>query len=251
VPRPKEAILSQNLIRDQALAIIDEDGLDALTMRRLADRLSVQAASLYTHFPNKEAVLDAIAERLAKRIDPTGFADSWQVGLRVWANSYYAAIHWHPHAAPVVASGARGHNVNLAVADQIHAGLMRHGWPAPDAAMAATAVKFLVLGAATAPPGIDDSDDAPVRRAGGRATDRLPGSGIEQLADTLARASFTFALDSLIGGLDSYYETLNSGKGRPAPSRSTSPATKSVTPHRAKSASASTRELNRAAGGRA
>jgi AcrR family transcriptional regulator len=65
--RPREAILSRNLIRDQALAIIDEEGLASLTMRRLAARLGVQAASLYAHFPNKEAVLDAIADDRQRR----------------------------------------------------------------------------------------------------------------------------------------------------------------------------------------
>ncbi len=181
--RPKKAILSRNLIRDQALAIIDEDGLDALTMRRLATRLGVQAASLYTHFPNKEAVLAAIADRLALRIDAGGFAGSWQDGLRTWADSYYSAIHWHPRAAPVVASGALDH---LSMDDQVHAGLRHHGWPDREATMVAAAVRYLVLGAAGTASG--DVDD-------------------------LAEASFALALDCLIRGFESLHASLPDGVG--------------------------------------
>jgi len=184
--RPKEAILSKNLIRDQALAIIDEDGLGTLTMRGLATRLGVQAASLYTHFANKEAVLDAIANRLAKRIDPTGFDAGWQAGLRTWANSYHAAIHWHPNAAPIVAAGARHRAEYLAMADQVHSGLVGNGWPADEATKVAAAVTFLVLGAATTASGQPRSESSPA-------------------ADTMEAASFSLALDSLVHGLERVY----------------------------------------------
>lgn len=184
--RPKEAILSRNLIRDQALAIIDEDGLDALTMRKLATRLGVQAASLYSHFPNKEAVLAAVADRLAKRIDPTGFAESWQEGLRTWANSYYSAMHWHPKAAPVVASGSLDH---LSGSDEVHAALVGHGWPDREATMVAAATRYLVLGAATSAPA--SADEAP-----------------DQIAETIDQASFTLALDALLRGFEPVHQSL-------------------------------------------
>ncbi|MPQ96482.1 TetR family transcriptional regulator [Modestobacter sp. I12A-02628] len=186
--RPKEAILSQSLIRDQALAIIDEDGLDALTMRRLATRLGVQAASLYTHFPNKDAVLEAIADRLARRIDPSDFGASWQAGLRTWATSFHAAVHWHPNAAPVVAGGSPGRTDHLVKADQVHEALLGYGWPARHATMVAAAARFLVLGAATT--------------AGGDGPD----------GESPDRSGFTFALDALIDGLEAVHESV-AGRG--------------------------------------
>jgi AcrR family transcriptional regulator len=194
--RPKEAILSRNLIRDQALAIIDEDGLDALTMRKLAARLGVQAASLYSHFPNKEAVLSAIADRLAKRIDASGFTDSWQEGLRIWANSYYSAMHWHPRAAPVVASGSLD---LLSGSDEVHTGLLDHGWPDREATMVAAAAKFLVLGAATSASGDRMADTTPPS----------PADRLDQFADTIERASFSLALDALIRGFESLHTSVD------------------------------------------
>ena len=193
MPRPKEPILSQSLIRDQALAIIDEDGLGALTMRRLATRLGVQAASLYTHFANKEAVLDAIAERLAKRIDPSGFDGSWQQGIRTWANSYYTALHWHPNAAPMLLARTQAGAGAEAVTDRVHQSLVERGWPHRQAVMAATAVRFLVLGAASDATGTQLADDG----------DKFDDAGpLGQFSDTIERASFTMALDCLIRGLE-------------------------------------------------
>lgn len=207
IGRPREAILSKNLIRDQALSIIDEEGLDALTMRRLAARLGVQAASLYAHFPNKEAVLDAIADRLAKRIDPTGFAESWQAGIHTWANSYYAAIHWHPNAAPVVAAGAHERSEYIAGAEQVHQELVGYGWPDREARMVAAAATFLVLGAATAATADMLADPA---ITSGRL-DRATPNQLDRFADTIDRASFTLALDSLIVGFESVYATVTGG----------------------------------------
>lgn len=199
MPRPKEAILSRSLIRDQALAIIDEHGLDALTMRELAARLGVQAASLYTHFPNKNAVLDAVAERLATRIDPADFASSWQEGLRAWANSFYTAIHWHPNAAPVLTARSAGTDSST---ESVQQALVGDGWPAPQALLVTLAVKFLVLGAAsgaTGAPVLDDSDD---------------DDPLGQFADTPERAAFSLGLDSLVRGFEVWYAELTPRRTR-------------------------------------
>lgn len=52
-------------VLDAALALLDEVGLDALTTRRLAERLGVQPGALYRHFPSKAALLDAMVEQVA------------------------------------------------------------------------------------------------------------------------------------------------------------------------------------------
>jgi AcrR family transcriptional regulator len=200
--RPKEAILSRSLIRDQALAIIDEDGLGALTMRRLATRLGVQAASLYSHFANKEAVLDAVAERLVRRIDPTGFEAGWQQGLRTWANSYYTALHWHPNAAPMLLARAQAGGGAEGVTDRVHESLVEQGWPQAPAVMATTAVRFLVLGAAT---------DATYAKQPGDVTDFTAADSPGQDAGTIEPPSFTMALDCLIRGLESELRAQKSG----------------------------------------
>ena len=57
MPRPKFALISRRKTLEAALHIIDTEGLDALSLRRLAIELNVNPASLYHHFSNKEEIL--------------------------------------------------------------------------------------------------------------------------------------------------------------------------------------------------
>jgi type II secretory pathway predicted ATPase ExeA len=59
--------LRREHVVDEAIVLLDADGLDALTLRKLATRLGVQAGALYWHFASKQALLDAMA-----RITPGG-----------------------------------------------------------------------------------------------------------------------------------------------------------------------------------
>ena len=56
--------VKQELIVRAALTLLDEVGLEGLTMRRLATALKIQAPSLYWHFPNKQALLDGMADAI-------------------------------------------------------------------------------------------------------------------------------------------------------------------------------------------
>lgn len=81
-------------------------------------------------------------------MDPTGFETDWREGLRTWVNSYYAAALITLIAAPIVAS-SRQDVAQLAILDHVRRGLLANGWPAAEATKVASAVQFLVLGAAT------------------------------------------------------------------------------------------------------
>ena len=76
--RPTTPRLSPDRIRDTALEIIDEHGLAALSMRLLADTLSVRPSSLYGHFSTKDDVLDAVANRVISGVDTGGFERGWR-----------------------------------------------------------------------------------------------------------------------------------------------------------------------------
>lgn len=209
--------LTRDMIRDHALVIIDEDGLEALSMRRLADHLGVQAASIYSHFASKDSVFDEIANLLAQSVESNYFGVSWQQGMREWGTTYHAALRRHPNAAPIVAAGARDREDYLAMSDQIHGGLLRHGWPPRHATMVAAAVKYLVLGAATTPFGSGFAQDTAVY------LDRYPNltqaHRISQVADKIDRDSFALALDSLIRGLEQVHSGLVAGRVPSQPAR--------------------------------
>lgn len=198
--RPTTPLLNRDLIRDTALALIDADGLAAFSMRRLARELGVQAPSLYSHFPHRDSVLDAVANRLTAGVDTSGFAGGdWEHGVRVWAHSYRRALVAHPEAAPVVAAGAGDRADYLGMADRVHGGLVAAGWPARRATMIAGAVKFLVMGAATTPFAAGFASDTPIDR------ERFPHLGqahrLPEMAEQVDTESFELGVQALIDGL--------------------------------------------------
>jgi AcrR family transcriptional regulator len=201
MPRPRTPLLSRDLIRDTALALIDEHGLAGLSMRRLADALGVQAASLYSHYPTKDDVLDAVANLVIDEVDTSGFAGGdWRRGLRTWAHSYRGVLAAHPNVTPLIASGAGRRERFLAMADAVHGGLVGAGWAPREATMIAGAVKYLVIGAASTPFASGFADDVQVY------LDRYPNlTQAHRLRADAARIdldSFELGLEALIRGLD-------------------------------------------------
>jgi AcrR family transcriptional regulator len=82
----------------EALALIDREGLDAMTMRRLADHLRVTPMALYNHFPSKKDLLGSIAEYLTVRIDFDCHEPDWRARIRTCFQRLRAACLAHPSA---------------------------------------------------------------------------------------------------------------------------------------------------------
>src|ERR1700723_2082588 len=68
-PDPERARLSKRAVVDRALKLADADGLDTLTIRKLAQDLGVTPMALYWHFRSKEDLLEGVAERVWDEID--------------------------------------------------------------------------------------------------------------------------------------------------------------------------------------
>jgi AcrR family transcriptional regulator len=90
--------LSRSRILAAALELVDLDGLEALTMRRLADQLKVDPMSLYNYVDGKDALLDGLAEALWAEVKPTDSAAGWKETLRSLATALRQLAHAHPHA---------------------------------------------------------------------------------------------------------------------------------------------------------
>ena len=84
--------LTQDRVLESATAIADRDGIDALTMRRLADDLGVEAMSIYYHLPNKDAILDGLVERTFAEIEGEVGGFGAQAPDVPWAQSLRARI---------------------------------------------------------------------------------------------------------------------------------------------------------------
>src|SRR5438067_6768492 len=78
----KRAPLSRERILEAAAELAGRDGLDALSMRRLAQELDVWPMSVYRYFRDKDELLDAVVGRAAERVSLPGESGSWKEQLR-------------------------------------------------------------------------------------------------------------------------------------------------------------------------
>ncbi|EHR62170.1 TetR/AcrR family transcriptional regulator C-terminal domain-containing protein [Saccharomonospora cyanea] len=98
-PRPVRGptpAYTREQIADAAIAIADSDGLDAVTMRRVAGELGAGAMSLYRYVASKEALLELVADRMYARQEwpvPTG---RWRQDLWDFAHAHRRALLSHP-----------------------------------------------------------------------------------------------------------------------------------------------------------
>lgn len=97
--------LSAEKVRATALRLIEEDGLDELSTRKLGRALGVEAMAIYWYYPSKEALLDAVVDLLISKMDPRAMEvqGEWIDALRRLAHAYRALAHEYPKAFPLLA----------------------------------------------------------------------------------------------------------------------------------------------------
>jgi AcrR family transcriptional regulator len=100
-PRPR---LSRQLVLEKALELADREGVQALTMRRLAQELAVEAMSLYHHVANKDQLLDGLIDLVFAEIALPPRDKPWRAALRLRALSAREALVRHPWAIGLMES---------------------------------------------------------------------------------------------------------------------------------------------------
>jgi AcrR family transcriptional regulator len=114
---------------EEALRIADAEGLDALSIRRLADALGVKGASLYHHFKDKDEILDGVATiALSELRPPCDDTLNWIDWLLQVARSYRQALLAHPNLLPL-ALGRYNRRAGSAVYDYAAMKLTEAGIP--------------------------------------------------------------------------------------------------------------------------
>ncbi|MER5420806.1 TetR/AcrR family transcriptional regulator C-terminal domain-containing protein [Streptosporangium roseum] len=100
--------LSRHTLIETALRLVDQVGLDGLTVRRLATELGVKSPALYWHIRTKQELLDAMADAiiLAAGMGPPREGQSWQDWLTRRAHAYRASLLAHRDGARLVANAA-------------------------------------------------------------------------------------------------------------------------------------------------
>jgi len=94
--------LTRSIILQAALAIVDRDGVDGLSMRRLSDALGRDPVMLYRHVANKAAVLDGVAEIVLAQLSVNTADPDWAGQLRTVARAFRRLALAHPNVVPLL-----------------------------------------------------------------------------------------------------------------------------------------------------
>jgi len=137
--QPARVTLSRDQIVDTAIRILDEDGLEALSMRRLAAQLDAGAMSLYWHIRNKDELLDLVVDRVIGEVfGDLGEPQGWRAWMEAFSRSLRRVLLRHRAVAPVVGSRPTfGPNAVHALEDLLGA-LVADGFDTPSAVLAST-----------------------------------------------------------------------------------------------------------------
>ena len=95
-------MLTRSMILQAALGIVDRDGVDGLSMRRLSVALGRDPVMLYRHVPNKAAVLDGVAEIVLAQLSVDTADPDWAGQLRVVAHDFRQLAVTHPNVVPLL-----------------------------------------------------------------------------------------------------------------------------------------------------
>lgn len=150
--RPRKPLLSRDRIVEAAGALVDAEGLEAVSTRRLAAALGVSGPSLYNHFRTKDEILDAVADAVSARVDlsmfEAGAGRTWREALHEWAHSYRDALADHPNIVPVLARGPGRRPAGLRLADAVFGAMTAAGWPPAQATRIGALMRYFILGSA-------------------------------------------------------------------------------------------------------
>ena len=147
--RPAKAPLSEEAIVDAALAILKSDGLEAVTMRRVAAALDTGAASLYVYVSGREGLLQAMLDRVTASIeleppDPS----RWRAQLHSLLQRMHQALVDHPGIAALTLGDPPTSETILLLTENLLGILLAGGLHPQDAAWGCDILVLLVTGAA-------------------------------------------------------------------------------------------------------
>jgi AcrR family transcriptional regulator len=138
--------LSKDVALTRAVVLADGEGLEAVTMRRLARELGVEAASLYHYVSGKDEILDGLVDVVSAEIELPSPTDDWRAATRRRAHNTRAVLRRHPWAVALMASRTTPGPATLRVLEAGIRCFRQGGFPVPMAAQAISTVDSYVHG---------------------------------------------------------------------------------------------------------
>lgn len=218
MPRAKKAKSREPLSRERALtvamALADAEGLEALTMRRLAQALGVEAMSLYHHVSSKNDILDGMVDLVFAQIElPAGSGD-WKKEMKKRAHSARAALNRHPWAIGLMESRAAPGLATLRHHDAVLGSLRKGGFSLALTAHAYSLIDAYLYGFVLQELQLpfdteDNQDTQEVVRA---IFEKIPPGGLPNLVELTMKhvlkpgysyaKEFDFGLELILEGLE-------------------------------------------------
>lgn len=145
-PSLRRPSLSRARIIEAAVQVADAGGVTAVTMRRVAEHLGVEAMSLYHHVANKDVILDALVDHVFAEIDLPSAGEEWGTAMRRRAASARTAIRRHSWALGLMESRQNPGHATLRHHDAVLGCLRGAGFSVAEAAHAVSLLDSYVYG---------------------------------------------------------------------------------------------------------
>lgn len=188
---------------DGALKFLDAEGLDGLTMRKLGAALNVHGGALYRHYPNKAALLEAMANKLTEGVGAPLPEAPWREQIYILGQRFRAAMLAHRDGARLVsgthATGANSIAAGSLVVDVLcGAGLA----PAPAGSLAFS-LYYYVLGHTIDEQNQAHASDEEWRSGDARVLSPRYAEAFDSLMSTAPAERFAYGLNTFIEGVAS------------------------------------------------
>lgn len=199
----------------KALVLADAEGMDAVTVRRLAGELGVSPMALYWHFRSKDDLLDGMAAGFFDELTlpPTDSAAAWDQQLRSILRSMVDTLRVHPSVAGLLTTRTVSTQRSLRVTESMLELLRRGGFPPHEATQVARHALHAVAGLVDPRSGLDarpePEDRTDARRHARLFLESLPPDEYPRLVEAAVPLSegvrpddhYAFGLDLLLAGI--------------------------------------------------
>lgn len=210
-----KANLSPQTVVERALELAEEDGIEAVTIRRLATALGVTPMALYWHFSSKDDLLDSMAGYIFEKIDLTvNSSVTWQEQLRSVLDGLVSVLRAYPATARLISTRTGTSESSLRATETVLDILRRAGFSPAEATQVARHALSTVTNLVSGIPGVVAEDEsaaqAQARRTARVSLETLPPEQYPRLVEAAGPLSecedpdayFAFGLDLLLAGID-------------------------------------------------
>ena len=206
------APLNAERVIDGAVALADEIGMEAFTIRKLADAIDVKPMTIYHHVPNKEAIIDGMVDRVWSEIDLPPDDLDWRSAMQVRSRSMRTALARHRWASPLMEARTSPGMATLRHHDAVLGCFRRAGFSLALAGHAYALIDAFLYGFALHEATLPATGGDEMAELAGQMAEQIPSDVFPHLAEFTAGYvlqpgydfgnEFEFSLDLILDGLE-------------------------------------------------